>query len=192
MPWSQLSPMDQKTQFIANYLRQSLSVTELCEHYGIGCARAGTSGLSATSARVPPAWPNAPDARRCARPRPPRGSCRRSLERGSAILPGARRSSWRSCPGAIPMGSTICDVLDRHGLVRKARTRRRVGHPGKPSTAMSVPNGIWCADFKGQFKTRDGVYCYPLTVTRLASSQTVPAMDRSITKAKYGVGVFHA
>ncbi len=90
------------------------------------------------------------------------------------------------------MGSTICDVLDRHGLVRKARTRRRVGHPGKPSTAMSVPNGIWCADFKGQFKTRDGVYCYPLTVTRLASSQTVPAMDRSITKAKYGVGVFHA
>ncbi|MGH8580523.1 MAG: helix-turn-helix domain-containing protein [Gammaproteobacteria bacterium] len=35
MPWSQMSPMDQKTQFIADYLRQSLSVTELCEHYGI-------------------------------------------------------------------------------------------------------------------------------------------------------------
>jgi transposase-like protein len=35
MPWSQLSPMDQKTQFIADYLRRSLSVTELCEHYGI-------------------------------------------------------------------------------------------------------------------------------------------------------------
>jgi putative transposase len=35
MLWSQLSPMDQKTQFIADYLRRSLSVTELCEHYGI-------------------------------------------------------------------------------------------------------------------------------------------------------------
>jgi putative transposase len=35
MPWSQLSPMDQKTPFIADYLRRSLSVTELCEHYGI-------------------------------------------------------------------------------------------------------------------------------------------------------------
>ena len=35
MPWSQLSPMDQKTQFIADYLRRSLSLTELCEHYGI-------------------------------------------------------------------------------------------------------------------------------------------------------------
>ena len=32
MPWSQISPMDQKTQFIADYLRDRLSVTEL---YGI-------------------------------------------------------------------------------------------------------------------------------------------------------------
>ncbi len=30
MPWSQTSPMDQKTQFIADYLRDSLSITELC------------------------------------------------------------------------------------------------------------------------------------------------------------------
>jgi transposase InsO family protein len=30
---------------------------------------------------------------------------------------------------------------------------------------MSAPNLVWCADFKGQFKTRDGLYCYPLTVT---------------------------
>ena len=27
--------MDQKTQFIADYLCQSLSITELCLHYGI-------------------------------------------------------------------------------------------------------------------------------------------------------------
>ena len=30
---------------------------------------------------------------------------------------------------------------------------------------MLAPNDIWCADFKGQFKTGDGIYCYPLTVT---------------------------
>jgi len=35
MPWSQTSPMDQRTQFIADYLRQVLSVTELCELYGV-------------------------------------------------------------------------------------------------------------------------------------------------------------
>ena len=29
---------------------------------------------------------------------------------------------------------------------------------------MSAPNHIWTADFKGQFKTLDGKYCYPLTV----------------------------
>ena len=29
---------------------------------------------------------------------------------------------------------------------------------------MTAPNGTWTADFKGQFKTRNGVYCYPLTV----------------------------
>jgi putative transposase len=35
MPWSNLSPMDLKTQFIADFLRHSLSITELCSHYGI-------------------------------------------------------------------------------------------------------------------------------------------------------------
>ena len=35
MPWSQTTPMDQKTQFIADYLRKRLSITELCELYGI-------------------------------------------------------------------------------------------------------------------------------------------------------------
>jgi hypothetical protein len=29
---------------------------------------------------------------------------------------------------------------------------------------MTAPNGIWTTDFKGQFKTRNGVYCYPLTI----------------------------
>jgi len=30
---------------------------------------------------------------------------------------------------------------------------------------MLAPNDVWCADFKGQFKTGNGIYCYPLTVT---------------------------
>ena len=35
MPWTQTTPMDQKMQFIADYLRAELSMTELCELYGI-------------------------------------------------------------------------------------------------------------------------------------------------------------
>src|SRR5262245_37029388 len=28
----------------------------------------------------------------------------------------------------------------------------------------SAPNDLWTTDFKGQFPTRDGQYCYPLTL----------------------------
>ena len=35
MPWSETTPMDQKMQFIADYLRGVLGMTELCQLYGI-------------------------------------------------------------------------------------------------------------------------------------------------------------
>ena len=35
MPWKEVSPMDQRTQFMADYLRESLSITELCGMYGV-------------------------------------------------------------------------------------------------------------------------------------------------------------
>ena len=35
MPWKETSPMDQKTQFIADYLRETFSVTELCDMYKV-------------------------------------------------------------------------------------------------------------------------------------------------------------
>ena len=35
MPWKETSPMDQRTQLIADFLRETLTVTELCELYGV-------------------------------------------------------------------------------------------------------------------------------------------------------------
>jgi putative transposase len=35
MPWSETTPMDQKTQFVADYLRNTLCISESCELYGI-------------------------------------------------------------------------------------------------------------------------------------------------------------
>ena len=35
MPWKDELPMDQKTQFVSEYLRDSLSFTELCLRYHI-------------------------------------------------------------------------------------------------------------------------------------------------------------
>ena len=35
MPWSSTTPMDQKTKFIADHLRGTFSISELCTSYGI-------------------------------------------------------------------------------------------------------------------------------------------------------------
>lgn len=64
-----------------------------------------------------------------------------------------------------PARSTVCDILKRNGKITQRRRRRYPGHAGRPTTPMSAPNDIWCADFKGEFKTRDGIYCFPLTIS---------------------------
>jgi transposase InsO family protein len=69
----------------------------------------------------------------------------------------------------IPARSTVHAVLDRHGLVKRARQRRRCKAVGTELSQAGRPNDLWCADFKGEFKTGNGRYCYPLTVTDQAS-----------------------
>lgn len=61
MPWRSSSPMDQKTQFIADYLRHTLSFTELCALYHVSrktgykwvsrYEELGASGLAERSCR---------------------------------------------------------------------------------------------------------------------------------------------
>ena len=64
----------------------------------------------------------------------------------------------------MPCERTLHRHFVRRGLVEKRRRSRKRPHPGRPTAPFDAPNSIWSADFKGQFKTRDGVYCYPLTV----------------------------
>lgn len=169
MPWSNLSPMDHKTQFIADFLRHSQSITELCSHYGISRKTAykwinrylhdGVSGLEDRS-RKPNSCPHRSDpdivdALLDARRLHPTWGPKKLLKLLSKRDP---ERIW-------PARTTVCDLLARHGLIKKPRKRRHLSHPGKPSSIISAPNQVWCADFKGQFKTRDGLYCYPLTIT---------------------------
>ena len=49
-------------------------------------------------------------------------------------------------------------------ITKKRRRSGKPGHPGKPLTPMDEPNAVWTVDFKGQFKMRNGRYCYPLTI----------------------------
>jgi putative transposase len=70
-----------------------------------------------------------------------------------------RHPSWE-----LPAVSTANDVVKRHGLVAPRRRRRPVGHPGYQPRAAAAPNDIWTTDFKGQFRTADARWCYPLTI----------------------------
>src|SRR6266571_1286871 len=60
---------------------------------------------------------------------------------------------------------SMTELCERHGRLRKHRRRKQWTHPGAAPLETQRPNQVWPADFKGQFKTRDGQYCYPLTVT---------------------------
>ena len=66
---------------------------------------------------------------------------------------------------AWPARSTVNAILGRHMLLQKNRRRRKWEHPGVLPVTTQRPNQVWPADFKGQFRTGDGQYCYPLTVT---------------------------
>jgi putative transposase len=68
--------------------------------------------------------------------------------------------------GCCPAESTVSAVLKRHGLVKARRVRlRAVAGSATPLKHCQQANIVWCADFKGWWKTRDGQRCEPLTVT---------------------------
>jgi len=169
MPWSQTTTMHQRTLFIADHLRGTRSVSELCTEYGISrktaykwidrFIRRGPAGLEDRSRR-PRTAPNATEpavieALVTLRHRHPTWGGRKLL----AYL--ARRQPLWKLPGL----SVTCALLKRRGLVRHKSARRKIGHPGKPASLILAPNHVWCADFKGQFRMGNGRYCYPLTVT---------------------------
>ena len=168
MPWSQTSSMDEKIRFIADSQRQLFPFSEVCGRFGISrktgykwidrYADEGPQGLHDRSRR-PRSCPHQTPAGIVAalvqaRQRHPSWGVKKLLK----IL-SPKHPDWE-----WPSRSTGCDILRRHGLVPKARRRSRPGHPGRPDTPMTEPNEIWTADFKGEFRTRDGLYSYPLTV----------------------------
>jgi putative transposase len=64
-----------------------------------------------------------------------------------------------------PAVSTVADLLERRGLVRSHRRRPSPPvHPGTVPIHTTAPNDLWTADFQGQFLTRNGIYCSPLTI----------------------------
>lgn len=160
--------MDERLKFIADYAQGEQGLAELCRKYGVSRKTGykwldrydgeGPSGLLDRSRR-PQTCPHRTDedieaALIQLRQRHPTWGAKKLLQ----VL-AQREPDW-----PLPSRSTCCDLLLRNGLITHRRRRRIAVHPGRPLTRMNEPNAVWTADFKGHFKTRDGLYCYPLTV----------------------------
>ena len=168
MPWQETLLMDQRVQFIADYQRAVFDIAELARRYGISRKTAykwieryeigGPAGLVDRSRRPAHCPHRTPPATIAAllevQRHHPTWGAKKLLK-----VVATRQPTW-----TLPARSTVCDLLDRAGLITAPGRRRVPAHPGRPLIPMTAPNGTWTADFKGQFKTRNGVYCYPLTV----------------------------
>ena len=169
MTWLETDPVTERKRFIMEWLAGEFSVTELCLRHEISrksgykwitrYEREGPEGLEDRSRRPNSCpWAAEPDVIeeairiRYSR-RQPLGA--RKVRPQLVELLGERQ---------IPSVRTLHNHFLRRGLVKKRRRSRKRPHPGKPTAPFDAPNSVWSADFKGQFKTLDGRYCYPLTV----------------------------
>lgn len=160
--------MDERRRFIEDHARALYEMTELCTRYGIS-RKTGYKWLMRFEAHGRPGLLDRSHA--------PRAGPHRIGREVAQLIVAARRAhpSWgprkllawlepRYPDLTLPAVSTAGDLLARRGLVKKRRRRRQHTHPGVVPAVTYEPNDLWAADFKGHFKTRDGIYCYPLTV----------------------------
>jgi transposase InsO family protein len=178
--------MDQRLDFVFDYQRGLYTMTELCARYGITRTN-GYKWLDRFAAEGRPGLADRSRApRTCPHHTPPAVEQQLVAARRTHPDWGPRKLlDWlgeRHPEVPWPAASTVGDLLKRHGLVTKRRHRRPFHHPGAVAPTTTEPNDLWTADFKGQFKTGDGVYCYPLTMadqhTRfLLACQGLPSIE---------------
>jgi putative transposase len=167
MSWREMSPMEERVEFIREYNTELFTMTELASQYGITrktgykwLARydaQGAAGLLDRSRR-PHHSPHATDPDLveglvAERRRHPRWGAQKLLAVAARHQP---RADW-------PSRSTVCTLLKQRGLVAPRR-RRHHPAPGPLPRAPLTVNEVWTTDFKGEFRTGNGVYCYPLTL----------------------------
>ena len=165
--------MDQRVRFVSEHLKAYFPITDLCAQFEISRKTGykwlrrykefGAAGLVDRS-RKPLHCPHKTEQDVIVdmlreRKKHPSWGPKKLLH----VLSERHRSS------ALPAISTAADILKRNGLILPGKRRLRRQHPGCPMSTTKGPNDIWTADYKGQFKTRNGRYCYPLTVCDMHS-----------------------
>ena len=160
--------MNLRMRFVTDWQRDCWTMTELCADYQISRKTgykwvdrfegAGPRGLE-DQTRRPAHSPGATDpalreALVAVRRRHPRWGARKLLAVATRDAPQA---AW-------PSRSTVCALLKARGLVVPRRRRHRQVRGPSALAPITAANQTWTTDFKGHFRTGDGVYCYPLTL----------------------------
>jgi len=192
MPWKVSNQMDEKVKFVGRVL-EGEKISELCVEFGISrktgykiyerYKRCGLEGLSDRSRR------------------PYRQANQLPYQVERSILglkkeypgwgaPKLREKLIQRYPTiTAPAISTVHAVLDRHGLVERRR-RRRYKAEGTALVAANQPNGLWCADYKGEFRMGNRQYCYPLTITDYHSRYLLACEALESTKELFAFSCF--
>ena len=172
MPWRGVTVNEERQRFLEDYKLKYYTISELADRFGVSrrtahkwirrFEQAGQSGFHELSRR-PHACPwqtNAAIVKKIVdlRLAHPRWGPDKLLDLLRQRHPRAH----------LPSVSTAARILAREGFVRPRRRYRRA-HPGCPKSIPQGPNDIWAADYKGQFRLKNGQYCFPLTVSDLAS-----------------------
>jgi transposase InsO family protein len=192
MPWKECKPMDERLRFIARLL-EGEQMTSLCREFGISRVtgykifnRYKDCGLDALNDRS-----RAPYRQANKLPfqieRTILGIKKKHPSWGARkIRDKLLRQFTMVKPPAI---STVHAVLDRHGLVKRKK-RRRYKAQGTMLVGAHEPNGLWCADYKGEFMLGNKQYCYPLTITDYRSRYLITCEGVTSTRSDLAFTIF--
>ena len=184
MPWSEVSIMDQREEFVRLARLEGRNMRALCRRYGVS----PTTGY--TWLRRYEAEGRDGLADRSRRPHRSPGETAPEIEAAVLALRDAhpawggrklRQRLLRLGVAAVPAISTITEILRRHGRLEDDAVAR---HRGFQRFEHDAPNDLWQMDFKGHFALASG-RCHPLTVlddhSRFALGLEACADQRSAT-----------
>ena len=167
MPIEEIKKVEIREQIARLALDPRYTVTEVAERFGVSrptvrlwrerFLNEGRSGLSDRS-HAPHASPLQTEA----------WIEELILEDRKALSIGSKKILRRlqdDFPGVeFPSRATIDNILARHGLVKPQRKRTRTRTPFARRYEATEPAELTTIDFKGEFRLRNGRYCYPLTI----------------------------
>lgn len=189
MPWRELKPMDLKVMFIAEYLSEKHSFSQLCQDYQIS-RKTGYKWVERYEAEGPCGLDERSRRRHHQTYVVPLAVRQAIIELRSIgeTVPGPKKIQndlKRRFPGEDPPSkTTIYNILKAADLITPRLLRQRVAVYPKPLRKAELPNQLFSADYKGQFLTGAGVWCYPLTIMDHASRFLLACESMASTNLK--------